>query len=255
MKRRNNTLAQDDFHLSYFAITDRGCKRSHNEDDFLTDDKILFFGVADGVGGLSGGEVASRMALLSFNSLFKETERQVAQSSIQLRIAEAIESTNNEVFQYSLEHHKRIATTLSLIVFEGNKLHIANVGDSRVYVWRQEKLCQLTTDHTIRQEMVEKGLIAEDTQINAEYDHIITRAIGAEAEIEADITSHAPENGDTYLICTDGITSMLSDNTIKMVLQNMTDTKQAGSDLLQKAKEAGGRDNITLILISYCHEQ
>lgn len=251
MKSAAGTIMHTGYQVKYFAVTDVGCKRSHNEDDFLIDDKNFVFAVADGVGGLGGGEIASHLALAKFKRQFASSSRKMLKPSCAKRITRAIEYANTAVFSYGNQHNKRIATTLALLVLSQRQVHLANVGDSRIYVWRKDKLEQLTTDHTVRQEMVANGLMEQDDPTNREVDHVITRAVGAQSSVVADLTAWAIQQQDLYLICSDGITSMLSDEKIAKILHTMTSVEQAGSELIENAKAAGGRDNITLILLRF----
>ncbi len=239
---------RDGYCLHYCALTDPGCRRTHNEDAFLVDEEGLMFAVADGVGGLGGGEIASNMALAEFSSCFNTFRSKLCTPSTRLR--RAIERANTAVFRHGHEHGKRIATTLSLMILQGQQAFIANVGDSRVYLWRHKRLRQLTTDHTVRQEMMENGLLSGNTPGPPGIDHLITRAVGAEEQVNADITPFSVEPGDSYLVCSDGVTSMLSDEEIQHVLGSMASPVQAGKVLVENAKAAGGNDNITLILFT-----
>lgn len=228
--------------IQYAAITDPGCRRKHNEDAFLVNESSLLFGVADGVGGLSGGEIASRLALDEISFRYKEGNKK--------NLAEAIAAANTVVYRYGIDHGKTIATTLSLIALNRKQAFIANVGDSRVYLWRDGHLRQVTTDHTVKQDMLDKGLISKNSQAPSAIDHVITRAIGAEQRVKTDISIFKVQGNDVLLVCTDGITSMLTDDDIQASLRTMVNIEQASSDLLEKAKIAGGRDNITLILLA-----
>ena len=250
MEQISKTVEYRDFLLQYFGITDPGCRRSHNEDNYLIDDNRLIFAVADGVGGLQGGEIASRTALGEISSCLNDMQsNKESYPRLERLTTEAIASANTVVYRYGIEHDKRIATTVSLMALNGYHACVANVGDSRVYLWRNNSLDQLTTDHSLKQEMIANGVLAVDAKVSSSVEHVITRAIGAAEDVEIDASKHHLQQNDVYLICTDGITSMLKDEEIQKTLKRMETPEQAGNALLAKAKAAGGKDNITLILL------
>jgi len=250
MDQISNIVEYNGFRLQYFGVTDPGCRRSHNEDNYLIDDNSLIFAVADGVGGLQGGEIASRTALTRIGSCLNEIQsKKESYSWLEKLTTAAIVSANTAVYRYGIEHDKRIATTLSMMTLSRDYTCIANVGDSRVYLWRNNSLDQLTTDHSLKQEMIANGVLAVDGKVSSSVEHVITRAIGATEHVKTDVIEHQVQHNDVYLICTDGITSMLKDEEIQKTLERMETVEQAGNALLSKAKAAGGKDNITLILL------
>jgi protein phosphatase len=250
MEQIRNIVEWSGFRLQYFAVTDPGCRRPHNEDAYLIDEKKLIFAVADGVGGLQGGEIASHTALREISLCLNKIKNN-RQSYLELEklTKAAIASANTAVYQYGIEHDKRTATTVSMMTLSRHHTCISNVGDSRVYLWRNNSLDQLTTDHSLKQEMIANGVLSIGGKVSSSVEHVITRAIGAAERVEIDASEHQVQENDVYLICTDGITSMLKDEEIRKTLQRMETIEQAGNALLAKAKAAGGKDNITFILL------
>jgi protein phosphatase len=228
------------------SATDTGLVRSVNQD--LAVETANLFAVADGMGGHAGGEVAARMAVDAVTSAFS---RQPTGAGL----AEAVTEANAVVWQHSLENPelRGMGTTLTAVglVSEGGRdvLALVNVGDSRSYRFHDGEITQLTTDHSLAEEMVRSG---ELTSVEAEvhpHRHILTRALGVSADVSVDLWRIEPVRGDRYLLCSDGLTNELDNDQISEVLSSIADPDKAAKLLVQAARTHGGSDNITAVVI------
>ncbi len=228
------------------SATDTGLVRSVNQD--LAVETANLFAVADGMGGHAGGEVAARMAVDAVTSAFS---RQPTGAGL----AEAVTEANAVVWQHSLENPelRGMGTTLTAVglVSEGGRdvLALVNVGDSRSYRFHDGEITQLTTDHSLAEEMVRSG---ELTSVEAEvhpHRHILTRALGVSADVSVDLWRIEPVRGDRYLLCSDGLTNELDNDQISEVLSSISDPDKAAKLLVQAARTHGGSDNITAVVI------
>ncbi len=225
--------------------TDIGKVRSQNEDcAYINEDKGIF-AVADGMGGHLAGEVASAIAI--------ESVRQMADHEIRPSIA-AMERTlklaHKQIVEHAATHPEcsGMGTTLSCLWYAGKYVYIAHVGDSRVYRLRSGKLEQITQDHSLVAELVRNRLITKEEARTHPRRNIITRALGTQGDNAPDILAAECYAGDKWLLCTDGLNGMLEDAQIQKIL-NEHALKDAADNLLSAALQAGGQDNVTLILI------
>ncbi len=243
-----------------FGLTDVGRKRQHNEDAFLINEELNLFIVADGMGGHSGGELASRMSVQSIEevmrSLTSDPEATVisgvntedGQHGDQLRYALEVASKkifDRAKFDTSL---KGMGTTTVAAMFREGKVYIANVGDSRVYFFRNKQMSQITTDHSLVNEQVKAGLITDSDAKSHKLKNIITRSVGYTEEIEIDLHSFDVQMGDKFLLCTDGLSNMLDDKMIEKLVGDHP-IKDACYKLIEKANAQGGEDNVTVALL------
>ncbi|MCL6471490.1 MAG: Stp1/IreP family PP2C-type Ser/Thr phosphatase [Firmicutes bacterium] len=230
--------------MKYCALTDVGKKRSLNEDGYIADGNI--FAVADGMGGHRAGEVASIMALdIVRSELTKRSKEPVEQ-----RITNAIKHANQAIHKRATKDLdiRGMGTTLTVAVPSDGKLYAGHVGDSRLYLLRDGKLSQLTNDHSLVAQMVKSGhLKPEEAEVHPQRS-IITRAVGSEAEVKVDTIVEEILFGDRFLLCTDGLNAMLSDDEIAEVLRDKTNITEACRELISWANDRGGKDNITVIL-------
>lgn len=230
--------------MNYSALTDVGKKRSLNEDSFIADGSI--FAVADGMGGHRAGEIASAMAL----DVLKSNLTKQAKDSLDQKLVSAIKQANKEIYNKAIRDLDRrgMGTTLTVAVLHDDKLYAGHVGDSRLYLLRDGKLTQLTGDHSLVAQMVESGhLKPEEAEIHPQRS-IITRAVGSEVDVEVDLIVEDILPDDRFLLCTDGLTSMLTDNEIAETLRDRDDLDAACRELVDWANDRGGNDNITVIL-------
>ena len=243
-------------YLSAHMISDVGKKRERNEDSCILcapqDEGLLecrgyLFAIADGMGGASAGEHASRLALSTFSEQFYNG----AETNIPNHVQESIESANEHVFAEAEQHAELsgMGTTLSTVAIVGDCAYIGQVGDSRVYLQRPKAdLLQITEDHSLVAEQVRGGIISEEEARNHSLKNLITRAIGIKEDVEVDLFSLRLQKGDTLLICSDGLCNMVEDDDIANALQ--VETLQTAARLLVgKALEAGGSDNISVALV------
>ena len=227
------------------ATTDIGQVREGNEDAILIDDPL--YAVADGMGGHRGGEVASNLALQTVEQLFAEREG---------TLIEQVERANRAVFERSQSDRdvSGMGTTLTAALIEGGAVRLAHVGDSRAYLFRGGKLQLLTEDHTLVHRMVVEGEITETEAENHPHRSVLTRALGVEGDVRVDETNVEVQVGDRLLLCTDGLTGMLSEDEIVSVLQDVRDPQEAVDRLVREANRAGGIDNITAVIIDFTED-
>ena len=227
------------------ATTDIGQVREGNEDAILINDPL--YAVADGMGGHRGGEVASNLALQTVEQMFAERQG---------TLTEQVERANRAVFERSQSDRdvSGMGTTLTAALIEGGAVRLAHVGDSRAYLFRGGKLQLLTEDHTLVHRMVVEGEITETEAENHPHRSVLTRALGVEGDVRVDETNVAVQEGDRLLLCTDGLTGMLSEDQIESILQNVRDPQEAVDRLVREANRAGGIDNITAVIIDFTED-
>ncbi len=222
------------------AATDIGQVREGNEDAYLLLDPL--YAVADGMGGHRGGEVASNLALETVQRLFEADEGS---------LTEQVELANRAVFERSQADREvsGMGTTLTAALVEGNRARLAHVGDSRAYLLRDGVLTLLTEDHTLVHRMVQEGEITESEAETHPHRSILTRALGVEGALQVDEAFVELREGDRLLLCTDGLTAMVSDDRIRGVLSETPDPREAAEHLVLAANGAGGIDNITVVIL------
>jgi PPM family protein phosphatase len=244
-----------------FGVTDVGKKRKHNEDSFAIDLDEGLCVVADGMGGHAAGEVAAKITVETIAEFIAATsQKEEATWPFRYnhqydfnsnRLIVAIEKANERVMaavsqQPSL---KGMGTTVVAAVFNGSRLSLAHVGDSRAYRLRGSELVQLTDDHSWVHEQIAAGILTEEEAKSHPLKNVVTRALGGGSTVIADIQEHKIDPGDRYLLCSDGLTTMLSDTEIRDALEHSNGLEQACHELLDRANERGGLDNITVILV------
>ncbi|MGH2636547.1 MAG: Stp1/IreP family PP2C-type Ser/Thr phosphatase [Actinomycetota bacterium] len=222
------------------AASDIGQVREGNEDSFLVLDPL--FAVADGMGGHRGGEVASNLALETIERLFSANEGS---------LTEQVELANRAVFERSQADREvsGMGTTLTAVVVRDAEARLAHVGDSRAYLLRGGELHLLTKDHTLVHRMVEEGEITEEEAETHPHRSILTRALGVDGGVQVDEGIVELRDGDRLLLCTDGLTGMVSDAQIKVLLEETRDPQEAAKRLVTAANRAGGVDNITAVIL------
>lgn len=237
--------------LKTFSITDIGKKRKVNQDFVYTSENAVgnlpnLFLMADGMGGHKAGDYASRTAV----KIIEKTITESAFTEPEEIFREAIEAANVLIHKQSVEtsEFEGMGTTIVAATCIGDTLHVANVGDSRLYV-ADDKIHQITRDHSLVEEMVRIGSIGREEARNHRDKNIITRAVGASNTVEPDYFSVKLREGDLILMCSDGLTNMLEDEEIRMILAGARDIVEKAQDLVEEANKNGGRDNISVILI------
>ena len=224
--------------------TDIGKLRKQNEDAAWFDESRAVFAVADGMGGHLAGEVASRMAIEAVQRMARENERPGIAA-----LREAVACAHETILAHAQDHIEcaGMGTTLSVLWLGENYAYIAHVGDSRIYRLREGSLTQITQDHSLVEELVRAGLITREQARTHPRCNIITRALGTHGENEPDLLVTDVQDGDVFLLCTDGLTGMVPDDEIERTLRDCG-IEAAADRLLALALDAGGRDNVTLIL-------
>ncbi|MGH2925232.1 MAG: Stp1/IreP family PP2C-type Ser/Thr phosphatase, partial [Solirubrobacterales bacterium] len=221
--------------------SDTGRQRDANEDSYFA--RAPVFAVADGMGGAQAGEVASRLAAESFES----AERSGESPEAYLRsIATAANARIHRLAQTD-STRSGMGTTLTAALVEDDEVGFAHVGDSRAYLFRDGELKLLTSDHSLVEELRRQGRLTDEQAEDHPQRSIITRALGPEVEVEVDTMTHQARPGDVYLLCSDGLTTMMPDDRIASVLASTPSLDAAAERLVREANEAGGRDNITVV--------
>ncbi|MDP2153610.1 MAG: Stp1/IreP family PP2C-type Ser/Thr phosphatase [Methylotenera sp.] len=256
--------------LEIVRLTDVGLLRSHNEDAIASDASIGFVILADGMGGYNAGEVASEMAVLSITAELKEAlgshpthyalpdvDQPVLNKKILRKLMiDAVANANASIYHASqtYPHCAGMGTTLVLGLFINNQLLVGHIGDSRIYQLRNQRLVQMTEDHSLLQEQIKAGVITHEQAKSSSYKNLVTRALGIDSEVELALNEFDVEVGDVYLLCSDGLSDLVDDELIQSVLnhhvQNLTSAADA---LVQLANEHGGNDNISVILAKVNH--
>lgn len=234
--------------------TDVGSVRENNEDYvgvFHNKSGISFVMVADGIGGHLGGDVASEMAVSHMGFRFEGTNFSQPSDAIKW-ITKEVKMENKQIIEKSNQYEdlSGMGTTMVCAIFFEEKYIVANIGDSRGYLLRDKELYQLTEDHSVVNELIKRGELTVEDAKNYPQKNMITRSLGISSDADADIAVNDSESGDLLLLCTDGLTNMVSDDEIKTVLKNTTTVEEKGSELIRLANKAGGLDNITALLVS-----
>ena len=222
--------------------TDTGRQRRDNEDSAFA--RAPVFVVADGMGGAQAGEVASRIAVEAFEQGLPDS------GSPEERLAERVREANAQIYERSRADRGRagMGTTLTAAYVDDTHVAIAHVGDSRAYLFRDGSLRRLTQDHSLVDELVRRGKLTEEQAAEHPQRSIITRALGPEPDVEVDTWTYPARAGDVILLCSDGLTSMISEERVKTILAEHDNLDAAADALIREANEAGGRDNITVVL-------
>jgi len=278
------TQPGDDAPLSVlsFGLTDAGKVRANNEDQFLiavllkalqvqqtslpqpkvqhSTDRGYLFVVADGMGGHAGGEHASALAIDSVETFILETFKWFAQfkgreqDQVLADFQNALGQANARILAEAAEHPELhgMGTTLTLAYSLNDVLFVAHVGDSRCYLCRHGILYRLTRDHTLVEEMVRRGALAADKVAQNRWRHVITNFVGGDsAQVKVEVHKVHLEGGDQVMLCSDGLTEMLPEEEINQILRTEAEPEQACRRLVRRANEAGGRDNVTVVVVHF----
>ena len=221
--------------------TDTGRQRDANEDAYLADSPV--FAVADGMGGAQAGEVASRLAAESFEAVQRGTE------SPEAYLRAIAKTANARIHRLSEADKSRsgMGTTFTAALLEGEEVGFAHVGDSRAYLFRDGTLKLLTSDHSLVEELRRQGRLTDEQAEDHPQRSIITRALGPERDVEVDTMTYRARPGDVYLLCSDGLTTMIKEDRIAAILDEAATLDEAVTRLVAEANQAGGRDNITVV--------
>jgi serine/threonine protein phosphatase PrpC len=228
----------------YVARTDTGHQRTTNEDSHLA--RAPVFVIADGMGGAQAGEVASQLAIAHFADALPGAEADSAEQ----RLTAAVQEANAEIHALSESDARRagMGTTLTAAYVGPVEVTFAHVGDSRAYLLRDGELERITEDHSLVEELLRQGRLTEEEAEEHPQRSIITRALGPEPDVDVDTFTLSAADRDVYLICSDGLTSMVSEPTVAEIMREAPDITAAAERLVAAALEAGGRDNVTVVL-------
>jgi len=244
---------------SFSAKSDLGLKRKVNEDSFLADESIGLFMVLDGIGGHLAGEVASKLGLntIKENVIRSIKDKPLADNhnlSREVQILnESLLLANQIIYEAanSQPEYFGMGTTVASLLLGRENIAIAHVGDSRIYLIRENSIERLTEDHSLVMEQLKRGIISAEEAEKSEMKNIITRALGAEELLTPTVDELIPFNNDLFLICSDGLTDLVTDDELlEIILKSRHLFDQAVQNLIDKANEKGGKDNITAILVN-----
>ena len=224
--------------------TDTGRQRRANEDAYFA--RSPLFAVADGMGGAQAGEVASQMAVAALEPGLPD-----GPGTAEQRLAALVQEANSQIHALSQsdEGAAGMGTTLTAAYVDGERLALAHVGDSRAYRLRGSELELLSSDHSLVEELVRRGELTHEEADRHPQRSIITRALGPEDEVEVDHESWPAEAGDVYLLCSDGLTAMVAETRVAEIMRDARSLQAAARALVDEANAAGGKDNITVVLV------
>lgn len=238
--------------MKSYSITDVGQKRTVNQDFVFTSETPVgnlpnLFVVADGMGGHKAGDFASSYAVEVLLSTIREDEN----SNPVKIIRAAIENANTQLLREASDSETMsgMGTTMVLVTIVGHYAYVANVGDSRLYLVDENKISQITKDHSLVEEMVRMGEISRDDARNHPDKNIITRALGAGRDVDVDFFDIRLTPGDILLLCSDGLSNMVPDEDIRQVIRTSETLEETGRRLVSMANDNGGRDNIAVVLV------
>lgn len=233
-----------------WGLSDKGLKREGNQDSFLVEDRLGLFIVADGVGGHFGGEVASALAVETVREVVNHPR--AAEFRPKEVITQAYEEASHRIFDRALQEPKLngMGTTMVLSYVRDNKIYIANVGDSRAYLYRKPYLWQITEDHSLINEQIRLGMMTEEQARKLIGKNVITRSVGFERDVFPDLLEREISSGDTFIFCSDGLSGMVPDAEI-CNLMNINQIEKTAGILLQRAIDHGGDDNVTVVVVQF----
>ena len=238
--------------MQTFSMTDTGRARQSNQDSVFCEENGVgkfpnLFIVADGMGGHNAGDIASKIGIEEAVRQIKASEKVTPVGILE----EAVQSANACIYENAEknERFKGMGTTMVATTVIGETAYVVNVGDSRLYVCK-ETLSQVTVDHSLVEEMVQSGKLQKEEMRTHPNKNIITRALGTNPEVKADCFEIEVEEGDVLLLCSDGLSNMLEDKTIESIIkQNEENMEKAAKQLVDEANAAGGKDNISVVLV------
>jgi protein phosphatase len=252
--------------LEIVSATDPGMVRSHNEDSVAADAAKGIVVLADGMGGYNAGEVASGMATtviitemqqILANVSPAQVDPQTNQEIAKRLVHDQVLKANTSIYQaaQTQAQYAGMGTTLVVCLFFDNRVLVAHLGDSRLYLLREGKLSQVTRDHSLLQEQIDAGLISPEQAKHAQHKNLVTRALGIDPSVEPEIHEYPTKPGDLYLLCSDGLCDMVDDEDIGMAVQALgANLNLAAQQLVQMANDNGGRDNVSVILVRVLRE-
>ena len=233
------------------SLTDIGKVREINQDSFAVDEGQGLFIVADGMGGHAAGEKASQTAVQIIAERLNAQVASATNGQLLDGLQTAIQDANREIINASMEDAsmRGMGTTATVLVTKGNQLYVGHVGDSRAYLIRNRRIDQITEDHSIVAQLVRARAITPQEAARHPYRNVITRCLGMQVEVEADTQQRELKAGDRLLICSDGLSGLVSDDEMLQMVLSSDDPQKTCQDLVNLALERGGSDNITVVLI------
>ena len=247
--------------VEWAVLSDIGTNRQTNEDSYLVDPEKQLYVVADGMGGQAAGEVASKLAVSVISDFIENAEKPseltwpfgynvslLYQHNV---LKTAILLANSRVLQKAeqMEKDAGMGTTLVAVWVQQQTAHYSHVGDCRLYLLKKGELAQLTEDHTLVQEQLNRGIITQEEMEHHALRHVVTKSIGGRENVELEVKELPLAVGDQLLLCSDGLSSSLGNEDISRILQSEADLKIACEQLIRSALEAGSQDNITAVLL------
>jgi len=250
--------------IAYQAVTDVGRKRKGNEDSVIANPEQRLFVVADGMGGHAAGEIASKVAVDSINEFVCLTggddeitwpfglDEDISYDGNRLKTA--VRYANRKVLEAVKEkaEYEGMATTVAAVLVDGATANLAHVGDSRVYLYRGSELQLLTSDHSWVNEQLQGGMLTAEQARSHPLRNVVTRALGGRPDLDVEMQIHEAMPGDVLLLCSDGLTTMVTDPEIERLIASRDgDMEQAAKVLVDEANKNGGEDNITVVLLRF----
>ena len=246
--------------LTFVGQTDTGRVREHNEDTIASDVDVGLLVLADGMGGYNAGEVASGIAVKTITNLVREglaredlgsLDRATGLTRPSIVLRDAITRANKIIYQTarSQAECEGMGTTVVAALFYDNKISIAHVGDSRLYRQRGSQIAQVTMDHSLLQELVDRGFYSPEEAQRAANKNYVTRALGVEPQVDVEVQEHPVDKGDIFILCSDGLSDMVEDEDIRLTISTFgANLDTVAKQLIQLANENGGRDNVSVVL-------
>jgi PPM family protein phosphatase len=246
--------------LTFVGQTDTGRVREHNEDTIASDVDVGLLVLADGMGGYNAGEVASGIAVKTITNLVREglaredlgaLDKATGLTRPSIVLRDAITRANKIIYQTarSQAECEGMGTTVVAALFYDNRISIAHVGDSRLYRQRGSQISQVTMDHSLLQELVDRGFYSPEEAQRAANKNYVTRALGVEPQVEVEVQEHPVDKGDIFILCSDGLSDMVEDEDIRLTISTFgANLDTVAKQLIQLANENGGRDNVSVVL-------
>ena len=247
-------------HIEFCGQSDTGRVRSHNEDSIEIDPASGLAVLADGMGGYNAGEVASKLAVRSVGFLVRQRLARLEPAPppdaamptpAGMLLKESVQLANQRILKTAgtRAEYRGMGTTVVAVLFRGDRVHVAHVGDSRLYRFRDDQLHRLTTDHSLQEELVARGMFSAEEVRRLGKSNVVTRALGVDAAVDVSVGEHEVHGGDVILLCSDGLHDVLSEEDMLANLRRfMPDLPRLTRALVQAANARGGKDNISVIL-------
>ncbi len=238
-------------HVEFYGQSNVGLHRTNNEDIYRIERDLGVCLVADGVGGAAAGDIASRIFSEAAWEVFRHAADQIENQVVD-RVQNTFRVANERILQHAQENpaHKGLACTAELMAFSADGFVLGHLGDSRTYRFRNGQLKQLTKDHSLVQEQIDRGIITPEAAFSHPWRNVILRAVGMDEELALDLVRGRIYPQDEFLLCSDGLTDMVPDEPIRQTLTEFIPLAQKAEQLIELALKAGGTDNVTVVLLS-----